>query len=302
MSARSFRPETGLPDIDSARFTAAQRFECVIPHGARFGALIQDNLHLPRTTYEVDVPPIGRHVLVFALSSRRTRWETRLAGRPLSIEPRPDDLMVVPAGADCFFRGSLGAERVMHLHLAPDWLEALAREAGLSGLPALDIVPQLRDAPMTTLFRRMATTLRHEPPAALLCEHAAMLAAVELLRLFQGRPPRERHHIAPHRMRAVRAHIEERLAEDITLAELAAVARLSRFHFARCFRAETGLTPLAYVTQRRVERAKRVMLEEALPLCEVALACGFAHQAHFTTAFRRVVGTTPGRWREERLS
>jgi AraC family transcriptional regulator len=288
--------------MDSARFTAAQRFECLIPHGPRFGALIQDNLHLPRQVYEVDVPPLGRHVMIFVTSPRSIRWDARLGGRALALEARADDLMVVPAGADCFFRGSLGAERVMHLHLAPDWLEAIAQEAGLSRLPPIDLVPQLRDAPLSALFRRMAATLRHEAPQALLCEHAAMLAGVELLRFFRARPAAGKHHIAPARLRAVCSHIEERLAEDITLAELAAVTRLSRFHFARCFRAATGMTPRAYVTERRVERAKRMILDHGLPLAEVALACGFAHQAHFTTAFRRVVGTTPGRWREERLS
>ncbi len=133
-------------------------------------------------------------------------------------------------------------------------------------------------------------------------EHAAMLAGVELLRLLHGRGAPDRHRIAPARLRAVLAHVEAHLAEEITLSDLAAVARLSRFHFARAFRAETGVTPHGHVTQRRVERAKLLMLDQGLSLSEIALACGFAHQAHFTTAFRPVVGTTPGRWRQERLS
>ena len=60
----SFRPETGLPDMDSASFSAEQRFEVLIPQEARFGALIQDNLHLPPGRYEVEVPPLGHHVLI----------------------------------------------------------------------------------------------------------------------------------------------------------------------------------------------------------------------------------------------
>jgi AraC family transcriptional regulator len=149
----------------------------------------------------------------------------------------------------------------------------------------------------------MAATLQDCPPGAtLLREHLAMLAGVEMLRLMHGRAGIARHRIAPARLRAVRAHVEDHLAEDIALADLAAVAQLSRFHFARAFRAETGVTPHAYVTLRRVERAKRLMMEGGAALSEVALACGFAHQAHFTTAFRRVTGSTPGRWRAERLS
>lgn len=303
MSARRFRPDTGLPDMDRAHFTAEQRFQVLIPHEARFGALIQDNLHLPRGRYEVDVPPIVQHVLIFGLRLRDAAWDISAAGRRMSLAPRPDEILVFPSGLDLRFAATQGAERILHLHLNPGWLAGIAAEAGLAPEPQVHLVTQAQDAHLTTLFRRMAATLQEvEGSGALIREHAAMLAGVELLRMLQGRAETVRHRISPARLRAVLSHIEEHLAEDVTLAELAGVARLSRFHFARSFRAETGATPQRFVTHRRVERAKRLMLEQRLALADIALACGFAHQAHFTTAFRRTVGTTPGRWRQERLS
>ncbi|NKC33872.1 AraC family transcriptional regulator [Falsiroseomonas selenitidurans] len=296
------RPRTGLPDMDRARFTAEPRFEVLIPQETRFGALIQDNLHLPQGRYEVEVPPIGHHVLIFGLKLRQAQWDTRLAGRRVAWSPRPDGLMVFPAGVDAHFVATQGAERLLHLHLGPAWLSGIAAEAGLAE-PSLQLLTEAQDPHMTALFRRIAATLQDGAAgAALLREHAAILVGVELLRLLHARTAPTRHRIAPARLRAVLAYIEEHLAEEITLADLAAVARLSRFHFARAFRAEAGVAPHAHVTLRRVERAKRLMLEGGTALSEIALACGFAHQAHFTTAFRRVTGTTPGRWREERLS
>jgi AraC family transcriptional regulator len=297
----SFRPDTGLPDMDRARFTAEQRFEVLIPQEARFGAVIQDNLHMPRERYEVAVPPIGQHVMIFNLRMRDVAWELAAAGRRMRVAPRTDELMVFPAGMDLRFVATLGGERLLHLHLDPAWLSGIAAEAGLA--TEVNLMMQAEAPPLTALFRRLAATLRDNPPgAALLREHAAMLAGVELLHLQHGRAAPSRHHMAPARLRAVLAHVEAHLAEDITLADLAAVARLSRFHFARAFRAETGLTPHAHLTLRRVERAKRLMLDGGASLSDIALACGFAHQAHFTTAFRRVTGTTPGRWRQERLA
>ena len=73
----------------------------------------------------------------------------------------------------------------------------------------------------------------------------------------------------------------------------------SRAHYAayRAFRAETGMSPHRWLVHRRCERAKRLMAETGMPLADVAVACGFAHQAHFTNTFHRTVGTTPGRWR-----
>jgi AraC family transcriptional regulator len=94
--------------------------------------------------------------------------------------------------------------------------------------------------------------------------------------------------------------IEDRLDQDLSLADLAAAVGLSRFYFLRVFRAELGMPPHRFIMLRRCERAKRLLVEDRLPLSELGLACGFCNQAHFTTAFRRVTGLPPGRWRRER--
>lgn len=93
-----------------------------------------------------------------------------------------------------------------------------------------------------------------------------------------------------------RDYMEAHLAEDMELATLASVARLSRFHLIRAFRRETGLTPIAWLTDRRV-RAARGMLAMGVTPGQVAAACGFADQSHLTRAFKARVGVTPGRFR-----
>lgn len=105
--------------------------------------------------------------------------------------------------------------------------------------------------------------------------------------------------IAPARMRRVKAFIEDNLQRDLGLPEIARVVALSQYHFARAFRADTGFSPHAWLVRRRCEKAKRLMVETRLPLADIAVACGFAHQSHFTNTFRRVVGLPPGRWRDE---
>ncbi|MDJ0388737.1 AraC family transcriptional regulator [Roseomonas sp. E05] len=93
--------------------------------------------------------------------------------------------------------------------------------------------------------------------------------------------------------------IESRLEFPILQQDLAAEVRLSTGHFARAFKQSFGRTAHAYVVSRRIERAKVLMLETPASLCEVALACGLADQAHFSRLFRRLVGTTPLAWRRE---
>ena len=83
------------------------------------------------------------------------------------------------------------------------------------------------------------------------------------------------------------------------LAELADVAKLSRFELARRFRAQTGMTPHAFQTNLRIARA-RTLIAAGDTLADVAAACGFADQAHLTRTFRRTVGVTPGAVRTRR--
>ena len=100
------------------------------------------------------------------------------------------------------------------------------------------------------------------------------------------------------RLRAVVAYIEEHLGAAPSLAELAAVARLSPYHFARQFRAATGLPPHQYVITRRVERARQLLQAGTeLSLAQVAARAGFSDQSQFSHHFRRLVGVTPGRFR-----
>lgn len=96
-------------------------------------------------------------------------------------------------------------------------------------------------------------------------------------------------------VRRVREYIHEHFDEAISLAELAALADLSPYHLHRVFTLETGVPPHAYQTQLRVNRAK-TLLRSGVRLPEIALATGFADQSHLTRHFRRLVGTTPGRF------
>lgn len=103
--------------------------------------------------------------------------------------------------------------------------------------------------------------------------------------------------LAPFQLRRVALFIEQNLDGPLALTALAAVAGLSPSHFARRFKAATALAPHQYVLARRVNGAKRLLLETDMKLAEVALATGFSSQAHLTGVFRRSVGMTPGAYR-----
>lgn len=92
-------------------------------------------------------------------------------------------------------------------------------------------------------------------------------------------------------------YIEANLDQDLRLAALAKVSAMSTYHFARRFKATVGMSPHAYVVVRRIRRAQHMVEQMRSPLAEIAARCGFSSHAHFTTAFQRILGVSPGEYR-----
>lgn len=138
-----------------------------------------------------------------------------------------------------------------------------------------------------------------EPTNLLLDSWALILSEILLLHLSSHGAGRVRGPFGklPDRgIARVVDYVEANLDQDLRLTSLAAVAGMSMFHFARRFRETVGLSPHAYVVSRRIVRARTMLRRSGVRLADVALACGFSSQAHFTTAFHRSLGVTPGRY------
>ena len=94
-------------------------------------------------------------------------------------------------------------------------------------------------------------------------------------------------------LRRARDLIDRDYAEPLDLTTLASVARMSKFHFLRCFAATYGLTPAAYVTERRIERAQDLLRSTNLTVTEVCGLVGYASLGSFSSRFGRLVGMSP---------
>jgi len=93
------------------------------------------------------------------------------------------------------------------------------------------------------------------------------------------------------------AFMEANLGSKIRIAEISALVALSKSHFCRAFKLTLGTSPMAYVSIKRIERAKLLITSTSERLSDIALACGFADQSHLSRSFSRLVGMTPGLWR-----
>jgi AraC family transcriptional regulator len=252
--------------------------------------------------FETTSPPITHHRLVLFLWPPE-ELELRYEGVKRHVPPPAGSISLVPAGSPHRVRSS-GRLDSLHIYLEPGLVERVAAEAfdldpGRLTVPPLDglNLPHLRAA-MGAVDAELMAGGAGGPLAA---ESLAHLLAVHLIRhvLAPRRPARGPDGALPRgRLRAVLAYIEGQLDAGPTLTEMAAVARLSPYHFARQFKAATGLPPHQYLIARRVERAKQLLEGGGnLPLAQVAARSGFADQSQFSHHFKRIVGVTPGRFR-----
>jgi AraC family transcriptional regulator len=95
-------------------------------------------------------------------------------------------------------------------------------------------------------------------------------------------------------LEVVDAHLD---SADLSLPRLAAEAHLSEFHFARMFRVSMGCTVHDWVAARRLDRARALLRETALPLADIAAACGYAGASHLSRHVKAATGATPGQLR-----
>jgi len=133
---------------------------------------------------------------------------------------------------------------------------------------------------------------------ALYGESLTTALLVALYRAAHGKPfvvPAQS--LSSWQLRIAKEYLEEHSASGISLSGLAKAVGLSQSRLARGFKASMGLAPYTWAMQTRIRKAKTLLTDVQMPLSAIALELGFADQSHFTKAFRRVSGITPGEWR-----
>jgi len=240
------------------------------------------------------------HIVKIVL--RNMNMRLAVAGRTVQdgvVTPGMFHVTASGAPVRCLFRGPYD---VLHLHVPNDLIGECAQD--MPGYPALSLLPEdglAKDA----MVERLGRALLDADEAcgafgSLYTDSIGTAIVARILGLAQRTGACERPKVAGlarWRLRRAIEYVESRLAEPISLGDVAAAAGLTRMHFAAQFRAATGLRPHEYLLRRRIERAQEMLAETAMPVVEVALSVGFQTQSHFTTVFKRFTGQPPHSWR-----
>jgi len=194
---------------------------------------------------------------------------------------------------------------MLHLFLPKQQFGLLAEDYHLPQAPARCIryLAGIQDELIRQIGLLLLSELKTETAAGrMLVETSSLLLAARLAHSyadFGKATAAARHRLDNVRLRRVLDYIATHLEGEIALADLASVACLSQFHFARVFAAAVGMPPHRYVSRQRLENAMAHLAAGKLPLSEIALRSRFSSQASFNRAFRRTIGMTPGQYRRQ---
>lgn len=243
-------------------------------------------------------PPLDHHYLVVHMGgakriTRRRRTET------LVREVEDGALSAIAAG-NSYSWTTEGPIAFGHIYLEPEYFAQTIAEQ-FDRDPAR-VQLQETFGEFDPLLSRLLTALVRASACddlALMEQECQLEAALHRLFERQGASAAKDNRIiiSPASVARVRDYVGENLRAPIALDDLARLAGCSRFHFARGFRAATGLPPYAFILRARIALACRLLGEAHLPVHAVADASGFASHPQFASRFRQLTGISPSTYR-----
>jgi AraC family transcriptional regulator len=241
------------------------------------------------------------HLLIMTERAERDDGETLVEGLPTStLHDFSRKLSLVPAGHRFFgWQTPRMLTRVTYFYIDPlgPLIDPDLHFAETEFKPRLFFFDKDLWETAAKLKTQSETT---GPGQRQYAEALSIVLAHELLRLNNGTVPATqpiRGGLAGWREKKVAQYIDEHLSEDISLATLAEVAKLSPYHFVRSFKQSFGLPPHRYVSRLRMEQAKSLLANPAMSVTQIGFKLGFSETSSFTTTFRKHAGLTPTAYR-----
>ena len=248
------------------------------------------------------IPPEDAYMIVLQMGqpSRRELW---LDGKPVRTEPlNPGDVALHDLRRQPVFKMYTAIDSV-NFYIPRHSLDACADDAEARRISDLVFTPGIgvNDRTLAAMGAAILPIFEDaDQVSQLFVDHFTGAVVAHVARAFGGmhlarRPPRGA--LAPWQERRAKELLDANLEGNLTLSMLAGACELSTRHFSRAFRQSVGLSPHQWLLQRRVDKARELLRDPNLSLADVAIACGFANQSHFTRVFTRIASVSPGRWR-----
>lgn len=267
--------------------------------GAPWPDLLLEEYQSARDVEQRDVAPAQHHLLLHL--GEPTEMELKLENGWRQFELRRGQFLFCPAQLPLSLRCH-GSGHFLCAALEPAGVRCVGLEWDRNGAGrSLSLRLPFEDPFLSALLECLRAEIRQGYPGGRIYGETLVAALIaHLLHNEPGGAPATNgglRGLSRPQLRRLDAFMREHLGEEISLKTLASVAGLSPFHFVRVFKQATGLTPHRYLLERRLERARELLLCRSRALAEVAIEAGFCDQSHLTLQFKRAYGVTPGEFR-----
>lgn len=272
--------------------------ECIAAGRYQCASLEVGHYRFPERPEQITAPPLTRHYLSITMEGP-TQVERNLSGDFAKAHFAPGTSLIMSAGQPNTWRWNNPTEEI-HLSLCPEFLRRMGESANIVDVELID-----RFAFADSELRCLATALLSEvrsPGIAteLWLESITNVLYMHVLRTYCRVSPSSEFHstgLTAAQIRRVTEYVNDNINREITLAEMAEVAGVSRFHFAHMFKRTVGTPPHQWLIERRLERAKELLRTTRMTIADIAFEVGYQSQSHFGHIFRRATGMSPRRWR-----
>ncbi|MDJ0567509.1 MAG: AraC family transcriptional regulator [Pleurocapsa sp. MO_192.B19] len=248
-------------------------------------------------------PSSSEHCIIVHVANS-DNLERQLDAKKWQCSPsHPGGLTFVPAHQKVGWFWDREVE-LFEIHLSPLLLERVARESGEIDSGSIELRDRftIRDP----FLEQLAMALRAEIQRGNAVNHLYLeslqnVLAVHLLRhhcaieISNLSAPKK---LTQSQLKQILNYIQDNLGNEIELAELAKVVRISPHHFGKLFKQNMGIPPYRYVLQCRIDRAKKLLAKKRLSIAAIATQSGFYDQSHFTNVFRRYTALTPRQYQK----
>lgn len=215
------------------------------------------------------------------------------------------DIAITPADMPLFARWEQ-ADDFLEVRIASRFIQQVARETLNNHSEQIELFADFRsrDSQLEAIAQLIFADLQQENVGGkLYIDSLTNVLAVHLLRQYTTAKPQIMEYQGglpqPH-LRKVLDYLNDRLDQNIQLADLAALLEMSQFHFGRLFKQSIGVSPYQYLLQQRIERAKQLLKQTDDSIVDIALNCGFNSHSHLSKQFRQMTGITPRNYRSRR--
>ncbi|BAY62796.1 putative transcriptional regulator [Calothrix brevissima NIES-22] len=259
----------------------------------------------------MDMPEVStpQHIILIPIGHHAVDFEFVGEGCLRTVSYRERDyasgcIEVVPADLPFKVRSISTVQTMewLHCYIEPRFLAQIAHESVNPDRVEVLLTPKKADLLIHQIGLALKSSLELDGVGSrFYADSMATALSAHLLRHYSTRNHQFREYkdgLSRQKLRQVTEYIQEHLAENLSLSEIANELGMSQYYFCHLFKRSTGISPHQYLIRQRIEQAKHLLRQPGRTITSVALDCGFANQSHFAKYFRQYTGMNPKQFRK----